>query len=231
VRLGLVLLLVRRGDEATQPRAAQRGSVVVYASPAQPPEAQPVPSTWTRLVSWAKGLRSASGTSLDEETVRRLAAKDENENIEFKQRLLSYKEIAEYAVGIGNAGGGLLLMGITDKKPRKLVGLPELKQDDARKIQLSVHNSASIRVTPQLVTTQNSVFILGIEIPARPRGQVFCTQDGKYLMRVGENLVGIPQIEIRRMQAETDRGPAGRSPRLKRPGPLCSGRGPFRGGG
>lgn len=117
-------------------------------------------------------------------------------NIEFKQRLLSYKELAEYAVGIGNARGGFLLMGITDKKPRKLVGLQELKQDDVKKIQLIVHNSASIRVTPHLVKTLDGLQILGIQIPARPRGQVFCTQDGKYLTRVGESLVGIPQAKL-----------------------------------
>src|SRR5216684_3625285 len=99
-------------------------------------------------------------------------------------------------------GGGLLLMGITDKRPRKLVGIPEVKQEDIKKIQLSVHNSASIRVTPQSVKTQDGLHILGIQIPARPRGHVLCTQDGKYLIRVGESLVGITPTEIARIQAE-----------------------------
>lgn len=169
-----------------------------------PAEPQPLAltSAWKRVLSWINGLRPPSGISLDEQSIRRLAESDEGEKMEFKQRLLSYKEIAEYAVGIGNAGGGLLLMGLSDKRPRKLVGIPELKQDDVKKIQLSVHHSAAIRVTPQLVKTQDGLYVLGIQIPARPRGHVFCTQDGKYLMRVGESLVGIPPTEIRRIQAE-----------------------------
>jgi Flp pilus assembly protein TadD len=155
-----------------------------------------------RVLSWMKALRPLSGIVLDEGIIRRLAAMDENENIEFKQRLLSYKEIAEYVVGIGNAGGGVLLMGLSDKRPRGVVGIPELKPDDIKKIQLSVHHSAAIRVTPQLVKTQDGLYVLGIQIPSRPRGQVYCTQDGKYLMRVGESLVGIPPNEIARIQAE-----------------------------
>jgi predicted HTH transcriptional regulator len=93
-------------------------------------------------------------------------------------------------------------MGITDKKPRKLVGVADSKQDDVKKLQLSVHNSASIRVIPQLVKMQDGAQILGIQIPSRPRGHVFCTQDGKYLVRVGESLVGMPPNEIARIQAE-----------------------------
>lgn len=172
------------------------------AAQPEPSQNRAFSSVWQRVLSWMKVLRAPSGIPLDEREVQRLADRDENENIEFKQRLLSYKEISEYAVGIGNAGGGLLLMGITDKKPRKLVGIPEFKLDDVKKIQLSVHNSASIRVIPQLVKTQDGLNLLGIQIPARPRGQVFCTQDGKYLIRVGESLVGIPPNEIARIQAE-----------------------------
>jgi tetratricopeptide (TPR) repeat protein len=159
-------------------------------------------SLWQRVLSWVTGLPTPTSILLDERNIRRLADTDENENIEFKQRLLQNKEIAEYSVGIGNAGGGLLLLGITDKRPRKLVGIAELRQEDVKKIQLSVHNSASIRVTLQLVKTQDGLYILGIQIPARPRGQVFCTQDGKYLIRVGESLVGIPPNEIARIQSE-----------------------------
>lgn len=157
---------------------------------------------WRRVSSWIKGAYLSSSTQLDEEAIRRLVETEESEGIEFKQKVLPYKELAEYAVGMGNAGGGLLLMGVTDKKPRKLVGISHLTQDDLKKIQLSIHNSAAIRVNPQLVRMQDGLFLLGIQIPARPRGHVYCTQDGKYLIRVGESLVGIPETEIARIQAE-----------------------------
>ena len=55
---------------------------------------------------------------------------DEGERLEFKQPLLSRKEIGKYAVGIGNEGGGWLVMGVTDKKPREIAGIGEPKPPD-----------------------------------------------------------------------------------------------------
>ena len=51
--------------------------------------------------------------------LQKCMADREAEGIEFIPSLLSRKEIAEYAVGIDNAGGGHLVMGVTDKLPRK----------------------------------------------------------------------------------------------------------------
>ncbi len=70
-------------------------------------------------------------------------------------------------------------------------------------MQLSVHNSTAIRVIPHLVRTHDGLYLLAIKIPARPRGRVFCTQDGKYLIRVGESLVGLSSNEIARILAES----------------------------
>jgi tetratricopeptide (TPR) repeat protein len=154
-----------------------------------------------RAWCWIFGIHQLE-IRLDEEVIRHLVADGESENIEFKQRLLTYRELAEYTVGIGNAGGGLLLMGVTDKKPRKLVGITELAPDELKKIQLSIHHSTAIRVNVQSVKTQDGLYLLGIGIPPRPRGHVFCTQDGKYLSRVGESLVGLSYSEIARMLAE-----------------------------
>ncbi len=82
------------------------------AEPQRPPPQRNL--TFSSLRQWMSSslrwLFSSSDIQLDEEAVRRLAETEESENIEFKQRLLLYKELAEYAVGIGNAGGGLLVM-------------------------------------------------------------------------------------------------------------------------
>lgn len=47
--------------------------------------------------------------------LRELLSRAEGEAVEFKPNLLSRREIAEYAVGIGNAGGGWLIMGVSDR--------------------------------------------------------------------------------------------------------------------
>jgi len=88
-----------------------------------PPELsknQAFSSAWQRLRSWLTSLRAPSSfLPLDEQSIRRLADKGETENMEFKERVLPYKKLVEYAVGIGNAGGGLLLMGIDRQEAPK----------------------------------------------------------------------------------------------------------------
>ncbi|NJL28080.1 MAG: hypothetical protein HC897_09360 [Thermoanaerobaculia bacterium] len=51
---------------------------------------------------------------MTEDRLRQLITQDEAEALEFKQSLISRKDIAEYAVGIGNSGGGWLVLGVTD---------------------------------------------------------------------------------------------------------------------
>ncbi len=63
---------------------------------------------------------------MNENELRQLIQRDEGENLEFKQALLSRKQIGEYAVGIGNEGGGWLVLGITDARPRQIAGIRSL---------------------------------------------------------------------------------------------------------
>ncbi|MFX5926126.1 ATP-binding protein, partial [Acinetobacter baumannii] len=48
----------------------------------------------------------------------------ENQNLEFKEAKNQYdrQKLAAYAVAIANEGGGHLILGITDKLPRAVVG-------------------------------------------------------------------------------------------------------------
>ncbi len=55
---------------------------------------------------------------MTEQELRDLPASPENEVVECKPGIPSRREIAEYAVGIGNAGGGRLIMGVSDRVQR-----------------------------------------------------------------------------------------------------------------
>ncbi|MCL4686156.1 putative DNA binding domain-containing protein [Myxococcota bacterium] len=138
---------------------------------------------------------------LDEAALRRLMRDDEGERLEFKQSLLSRKEIGEYAVGIGNEGGGWLVMGVTDKKPRQIAGIDEPTPSDLQQIRDSVLDATSIRIECHLIKAIEKV-VLAVEVPARPRGQLFQTKAGKFLMRTGDGLRGMPIAEIERIRAE-----------------------------
>lgn len=132
---------------------------------------------------------------LDETALRALIQKPESHWLEFKSNILSYSEIAEYVVGIGNAGGGFLIMGVTNKAPRQIVGVAEMSADDLQQIRRSVYGSTSVRIEPETVSTSEG-FVLAVRIPPRPAGVVFHTRDGKYLTRAGEDLVGMTVAQV-----------------------------------
>ena len=126
---------------------------------------------------------------------QRCIADREAEGIEFKPALLGRKEIAEYAVGIGNAGGGHLIMGVTNKPPRQIQPVSPPSADDIQQIRRSVYDSAQIHIQVENLATPSGNVVI-VPIPARPRGGVFHTRDGKYLIRLGEDLRGMTLQEI-----------------------------------
>jgi len=132
--------------------------------------------------------------------LRRLMSQREG-NVEFKKSLPSRKVIAEYAVGIGNAGGGWLIIGVTDRLPRQIVPFKMPSMDELDQIRSSVADSAQIHVTFETLHTQDgSVLIIGI--PSRSRGQVLHTLDGKYLTRLSGELRGLTTVELDSIRAE-----------------------------
>ena len=139
---------------------------------------------------------------LDEESLRSLIDKPESDDLEFKGRILTNSEIADYVVGIGNAGGGFLIMGVSNKLPRQILGLVELGADILQKIRRSVYDSTSVRVELEPVSTAQG-FVLGVRIPGRLPGTVLCTREGKYLIRVGDSLVGLTTHQVQQILSES----------------------------
>lgn len=139
---------------------------------------------------------------LDEVSLRAFIEKPESDDLEFKATILSNSEIADYVVGIGNAGGGFLIMGVTDKRPRRIAGLGELSADALQKVRRSLYDSTSVRVELEPVSTAEG-FVLCVRIPPRPPGTVLNTREGKYLIRVGEALVGLTATQVHTMLSES----------------------------
>lgn len=130
-----------------------------------------------------------------------LMAGREAEHIEFKPALEPRTEIARYAVGIGNAGGGRLVMGVTNRPPRCIQPVAPLSPDDIQTILRSVYDSAQIHIQVENLTTPDGNVVIAA-IPARPRGQVFHTRRGEYLIRMGEDLRGLTPAELDAIRAE-----------------------------
>src|SRR2546427_5548512 len=58
------------------------------------------------------------------EKLRRWMESEENEHLEFKEAKTSFEseELVKYCAALANEGGGHLVLGVTDKKPRIVVG-------------------------------------------------------------------------------------------------------------
>ena len=138
---------------------------------------------------------------MNEQELRQLMAASESESVEFKPGISSRSDIAEYAVGIGNAGGGWLILGVSDRMPRQVLPIPLLQDEDLARIRESVADATQIRIEIETVTTTYGA-VLAIRIPPRPRGVPFHTQTGKYLIRLGEGLRGMTLSEIDTIRRE-----------------------------
>ncbi len=131
----------------------------------------------------------------------RFMAGNEGEHVEFKPSLLGRRELAEYAVGLGNSGGGWLFTGISDKQPRRVLAFAWPSDEDLSRIRASIHDSARIRVDFLRIDHPEGP-VLAMHVPPRPAGMVFHTQDGKYLIRLDEGLRGMTLAELDSIRRE-----------------------------
>lgn len=105
-------------------------------------------------------------------------------------------------MAIGNMGGRYLIAGITDKRPRRIVGLtPVPTADDLERIRASVADYATIHVRFELVQREEGTILI-VHIPPRPRGLPFHTADGKYLIRMDGQVRGMSVQEMDQIRAE-----------------------------
>lgn len=124
----------------------------------------------------------------------------ENQNLEFKEAKTQYdtEKLYKYCVAIANEGGGFLVMGITDKKPRKVVGTSAFENiiDMAAKLFTAI----GFRVNIEEVMHPDGR-VLVFSIPSRPKGTAY-HHKGAYLMRSGEELVPMSEDQLRKIFAE-----------------------------
>lgn len=99
---------------------------------------------------------------------------------------------------MANEGGGRLLLGISDKPPRAVVGTQAFR--DPVTMAEKFFQAIGFRVDIEEVAHPDGR-VLVFHIPSRPRGTAYHL-DGKYLMRSGETLVPMSEDQLRRIFAE-----------------------------
>jgi ATP-dependent DNA helicase RecG len=124
----------------------------------------------------------------------------EHQRLEFKEAKTQFdnRKLYEYCVALANEGGGHLLLGVSNKPPRPVVGTAAFNDPVAMAEKL--FEAIGFRVDIEPVAHPEGR-VLVFHIPSRPRGTAYHL-DGKYLMRAGEALVPMSEDQLRRIFAE-----------------------------
>jgi ATP-dependent DNA helicase RecG len=137
-------------------------------------------------------------TSIDQ--LREWMLLPESHHLEFKEAKQAFESrlLCQYCVALANEGGGKVVLGVSDKMPRHIVGTnawPD--KHDAEKL---LHDGLRQRVgVEELISPEGRVLIF--HVPGRAQG-VPWEYKGAYYMRAGSALVGMGQPELQRIFAE-----------------------------
>ena len=110
----------------------------------------------------------------------------ENEHFEFKEAKQRYdfEELVKYCVALANEGGGKMILGVTDRMPRRVVGTQAFRALERTKSGLT--DRVRLRVdVEEIMHPQGRVLVF--HVPSRPIGMPV-HYEGRYFMRSGGNL-------------------------------------------
>lgn len=132
-----------------------------------------------------------------EELERWLLLPSETEHLEFKEAKNHYEtpKLFRYCVALANEGGGKLVLGVTDKRPRQVVGSQAFS--NLEEIKTRLLDKLKVRVEVDSVAHPRGR-VLVFHVPPRPIGTPLHL-DGVYLMRAGDALVPMTPDKLRRI--------------------------------
>lgn len=135
------------------------------------------------------------------ENVDHWICEPEDERLEFKEAKNRYdfEKLVQYVVALANEGGGKLILGVTDRRPRRVVGTAAF--DAPERTRAGVFNRLRLRVDVEELRHPNGRVVV-IHVPSRERGTAI-HYNGQYLMRAGDSLVPMTDDRLREIFAET----------------------------
>lgn len=121
----------------------------------------------------------------------------EDEHLEFKEAKNSYEfeELVKYCVALANEGGGWMVLGVTNKPPRRVVGSRAFENLERTKSGLIERLHLRIEIDEVLHPDGR---VLVISVPSRPIGMPI-QYKGAYWMRGGEALVPMTPDQLKRI--------------------------------
>lgn len=124
----------------------------------------------------------------------------ESERLEFKEAKSNFhfETLAKYCAALANEGGGRMILGVTDRRPRAVVGTKAFGEP-ARTVAGLVERLRLKIECEEIAHRGGRVLIF--QVPSRPIGMAV-EVDGAFWMRAGESLRAMTQDELRRIVLE-----------------------------
>jgi len=125
----------------------------------------------------------------------------ESTRIEFKAASggFHFEELAKYCVAFANEGGGKIVLGVTDRRPRSVVGTRAF--DEPGRTEAGLFERLGHRISIEEYRHEGHRVLI-VHVPARLPGTAWHDR-GTYWMRSGDALVPMPDERLRRIHAET----------------------------
>jgi len=137
------------------------------------------------------------------EQIQQLLSAQEGEHYEFKEakNRFSFDDLAQYCCALANEGGGKVILGISDQRPRKVVGTQAFKQFE--RTRRSLIEKLPVKIEVQEIE-DDAGRVLVFDIPGRPLGTPL-KFNGTYWSRETDSLVPMNEDKLRMIFAETGR--------------------------
>lgn len=135
------------------------------------------------------------------EQLQQWLTEPEGTRLEFKEAKTRYdfEKLLQYCVALANEGGGKIVLGVTDRRPRSVVGTAAF--DEPGRTEAGLHQRLLRRIpVHELNLDEGRVLI--VHVPARLPGTAWQI-DGRYLKRAGDDVASLGDAELKAIFAET----------------------------
>jgi len=129
------------------------------------------------------------------EALQRLMNAMEGENLEFKEAKQNFQfdKLLKYCAALANEGGGKVILGVTDRRPRQVTGTRAFTQPERTRAGLIEKLRLKVNVE-EFFSSEGRVLMF--TVPPRPVG-VPIQADGIYWARQGDSLVPMTEEQLR----------------------------------
>jgi ATP-dependent DNA helicase RecG len=124
----------------------------------------------------------------------------EGTRLEFKtaKNNFHFEELVKYCVALANEGGGKIILGVSDARPRQVVGTTAFEEPGRTEAGLFQNLHRRFQVEEYFHEGKR---VLIVHVPPRPRGEALSFK-GAFLMRSGDALIGMTGEQLRAIHAE-----------------------------